>query len=116
MVYTEKELVPGRAIGPNELCLHVLLELGVVLTRKTLPCSVEEHLNVGLAIDSFPWKTVTMGGKLHGLVVLVNGSEQFRMSGREITLLDRLALARTANRGQCLVTLQTVRMSHSGST
>jgi hypothetical protein len=38
------------------------------------------------------------------------------MSGRELTLLDRLALARTANRGQCLVTLQTVQMSHSGST
>jgi hypothetical protein len=63
-----------------------------------------------------PSETVAICGKLHGLVELVNGLEQFCMRGRKIAFLNLLALARTAVRLQHLDALQTVQITHSGST
>ncbi len=59
-----------------ELCLHSLLKNGVVLWFVTLLGSIKEHVHAAHAVVCLPLKMRSLGGKLHGLVVLVDWLEQ----------------------------------------
>lgn len=57
----------------------------------TLLGSIKEHVNAAQAVVCLPLKTRSVGGKLHGLVELVDWLEQVGIFIRKRAFLDRLA-------------------------
>ena len=70
-------MLPRHALAPVELCLHCLLKNGVLLfVTVALLCSIQEDSNAARAVGCLPLKIRSVGGKVHGLVVLVDRLEQ----------------------------------------
>ena len=74
-----------------ELCLHSLLKNGLVLGFVTLLGSIKEHVHAAHAVVCLLLKMRSVGGKLHGLVVLVGWLEQVGIFIRKRARLYRLA-------------------------